>query len=312
MDSIIEAFGAALIAAMATDSWQEAKAAVLALWHRMRPARRSAAEADLERLHEQVITARRSGQSGAVQALERVWQGRLQELLLDDPDVADRLREILDGVLAPMLTADERVQISQLIMTGSVHDSATFNQVAGDQYNIVLSPRPPMPPAFTLPADLAGFVGRQAEVSEIGRAVAASSIPAVTVVAIDGMPGVGKTALAIHAAHLASERLRGRRLFVDLRGHATGQRPANPMDILANLLAADGVGGPFIPPDLESRAAMWRNQLAGERVLLVLDDAASTDQVAPLLPGSAAGVVVVTSRRYLGDLPASVLALSLE
>jgi tetratricopeptide (TPR) repeat protein len=313
VDPIVEAFGAALVAAMATDTWKEAKAAVLALWHRVRPGREGEADAELERLRERVITALQARQPGTGQALEGIWQGRLQELLLDDPGLAGQLQEVLDGVLVPMLVPAERSRISQMIMTGSVGDGGTVNQVAGDQYNIQL-PSPPSPPlAFTLPGDLAGFVGRHAEVEDISRAVAAVAHgPAVTVVAIDGMPGVGKTTLAVHAAHLMSGQFPDRLLFVDLRAHAGGQRPADPGVTLAGLLAADGAGAPFIPGDLESRAAMWRDRLAGKRVLLVLDDAASTEQVAPLLPGSPGSVVLITSRRYLGDLPAGVMTLSLD
>lgn len=91
-----------------------------------------------------------------------------------------------------------------------------------------------------LPADTAAFTGRDSELSQITAAVANSG-GVVTVGAIDGMPGVGKTALAIHAAHLLAADFPDRRLFIDLHGHTPGQEPVPPEHALAGLLAATGV-----------------------------------------------------------------------
>ena len=126
------------------------------------------------------------------------------------------------------------------------------------------------------------------------------------IAAIDGMPGAGKTALAVQAAHLVAARFPDRQLFVDLHGHTPGQQPADPADVLAGLLAADGADPRYLPPGLDGRAAMWRDRMAGQRVLLILDNAASSAQVIPLLPGTGGCLVLVTSRRFLGDLPAAV------
>src|SRR6185437_9493330 len=91
-----------------------------------------------------------------------------------------------------------------------------------------------------------------------------------------------------------------------------GQRPADPADALASLLTADGVDARYLPAGLDARAAMWRARLAGKRVLLIFDNAASSDQVAPLLPGAAGSLVLVTSRRYLADLPAALISVPLD
>jgi tetratricopeptide (TPR) repeat protein len=99
---------------------------------------------------------------------------------------------------------------------------------------------------------------------------------------------------------------------VDLNGHTPGQQPASPAGALAALLAADGVDACSLPPGLDGRAAMWRDRMAGKRVLLILDNAAGSDQVAPLLPGAADCLVLVTSRRYLGDLPSAAVSLTLD
>jgi hypothetical protein len=197
-------------------------------------------------------------------------------------------------------------------MSGSSHDTSTLNQVAGDQYNI--HPPPPVTVACTLPADTAAFTGRAEELREITAAVrgAAQAGRVVAIHAIDGMPGVGKTALAVHVGHRVADRFPDRQLFVDLHAHTAGQQPTDPADALAGLLAADGVDPRYVPDGLEARAAMWRDRLADKRALLILDNAAHSDQVAPLLPGAAGCLVLVTSRRHLGDLPAAVVAVPLD
>jgi tetratricopeptide (TPR) repeat protein len=149
-------------------------------------------------------------------------------------------------------------------------------------------------------------VGRAAEVDTI---VAAASGPAMSVQAIDGMPGVGKTALAIHIGHKVVGELTDLRLFVDLHAHTAGREPVRPTDALADLLTADGADPRYLPADLDGRAALWRARTAGRRVLLILDNAGASDQVVPLLPGAAQGLTLVTSRRRLADLDAVTVSL---
>jgi tetratricopeptide (TPR) repeat protein len=167
---------------------------------------------------------------------------------------------------------------------------------------------------FSLPPDTAAFTGRGGELDRIaaGVAGAAGVGGVVSVSAIDGMPGAGKTALAVHVAHLLSTRFPDRRLFIDLHAHTPGQEPMAPEDALAGLLAAAGADPRFVPGDLEMRAAMWRDTMAGQRALLVLDNAASSAQVAPLLPGGGDCLVLITSRRHLGDLPGAVAPVLLD
>ncbi len=124
--------------------------------------------------------------------------------------------------------------------------------------------------------------------------------------AINGMPGAGKTALAVHVAHVLAGHFPDGQLFIDLQAHTPGHEPVKAADALAGLLAAMGADVRYLPGDLNERAAMWRDRLAGQRVLLVLDNAASSSQVAPLLPGAGGCLVLVTSRRHLGDLPGAV------
>jgi tetratricopeptide (TPR) repeat protein len=166
-----------------------------------------------------------------------------------------------------------------------------------------------------LPPDTAAFTGREAELQLIAAAVAEAARAGhgmVAVRAITGMPGAGKTALAVHAAHVLAGRFPDRQLFADLHGHTPGREPLTPLDALAGLLAAIGVEPRSVPPDVEGRSAMWRDRIAGQRALVVLDNAASSEQVAPLLPGTAGCLVLVTSRRHLADLPGMVVPVQLE
>jgi tetratricopeptide (TPR) repeat protein len=152
------------------------------------------------------------------------------------------------------------------------------------------------------------FTGRDGELRRITETVVGvGGIGRVVAIhAIGGMPGVGKTALAVHAAHLLRDRFPDRQLFIDLHAHTPGQDPATAQAALAGLLTADGVDPQYLPADLEGRAGLWRDRMAGQQALLVLDNAANSAQVTPLLPGGDGCLVLVTSRRYLGDLPAAV------
>ena len=129
--------------------------------------------------------------------------------------------------------------------------------------------------------------------------------------AIGGMAGIGKTAFAVHAAHRLADGFPDGQFFLPLHAHTPGQRPVDPADALASLLLTAGVGAQQIPPGLEARAARWRDYLAGKKVLLLLDDAASHEQVTPLLPGTAGSVVLITSRRHLTALE-DAAAISLD
>lgn len=161
-----------------------------------------------------------------------------------------------------------------------------------------------------LPAATAGFTGRAREIEQI--TAAASGRQVLVIHAIAGMPGIGKTALAVHVAHQLAERFPDGRIFVDLHGHTAGRSPAEPGDVLARLLAADGVDPRQLPAGTEARSALWRARLAGRRVLIVLDNAVDSAQVSPLLPASTGCLVLVTSRRFLGDLPTDTVAVSLD
>ena len=114
------------------------------------------------------------------------------------------------------------------------------------------------------------------------------------------MAGIGKTTLAVHAAHRLAASFPDGQFFLPLHAHTPGQRPVQPADALASLLLTAGVAAAQIPPSAEARAARWRDHVAGKKILLLLDDAAGHAQVRPLLPGTASSLVLITSRRRLG------------
>jgi tetratricopeptide (TPR) repeat protein len=126
------------------------------------------------------------------------------------------------------------------------------------------------------------------------------------------MAGIGKTALAVHAAHRLASQFPDGQIFLPLHGHIPDQPPVDPADALAVLLEASGMAAQQIPAGLEPRAWLWRHRLADKRTLLVLDDAVGHEQVRPLLPGSAGNLVLVTSRRHLAALEdAQVISLDI-
>jgi hypothetical protein len=158
------------------------------------------------------------------------------------------------------------------------------------------------------------FTGQAAELDALTSLLGPSggkTPEAVVISAIGGTAGVGKTALAIHWAHQVADRFPDGQLYVNLRGYDPS-RPMAPADALAKFLRALGQDGQNIPPELDERASMYRSLLASRRILVILDNAGSAEQVRPLLPGTPTSMVVVTSRDSLAGLVARDGATRLE
>ncbi|MGW6930976.1 AfsR/SARP family transcriptional regulator [Lentzea sp. NPDC054927] len=166
-------------------------------------------------------------------------------------------------------------------------------------------------PVHALPHDVMDFTGRDEELAHLLDAVCGPAGSTMVIAAIDGMAGVGKTALAVHAAHRLAERYPDAQLFIDLHAHTADRQPTETETALGTLLRSVGVAGERIPVGLEERAALWRAQLAGRKALLILDNVASAAQVRPLLPGGPGCLALITSRRRLTDLE-SARTLSLD
>ncbi|MEU0506276.1 tetratricopeptide repeat protein [Nocardia sp. NPDC005998] len=169
--------------------------------------------------------------------------------------------------------------------TGSIRVSTVYEA----------APRPVVTNA--LRRDAAAFIGRDDELRRILEAARLGRVVAIHT--IDGMAGIGKTALATRAAHELAERFPDGQYFVELHAHTPGQKPADPTEVLAGLLIELGIDPGGIPDSLVGRRDLWRDRLDGKRVLLVLDDARDHAQIEPLLPTGRQCLTLVTSRRRL-------------
>ncbi|MGR6322497.1 BTAD domain-containing putative transcriptional regulator [Micromonospora soli] len=164
----------------------------------------------------------------------------------------------------------------------------------------------------SLPRAISDFTGREQTVVRLVKEIAEEG---ARVQLIDGMAGSGKTTLAVHVASALGDRFPDAQLFIDLHGHSE-RAPVTPAAAVDTLLGQLGVPPRRIPVDLEGRLAVWRTELANRRAVVVLDNAASAAQVAPLLPNGPENLVLVTSRRRLigldGGRPSSLPVLDLD
>jgi DNA-binding SARP family transcriptional activator len=151
----------------------------------------------------------------------------------------------------------------------------------------------------TLPPIIGELVDRTSELDLLTRAPQEPGTPSVWI--IEGMPGVGKTALAVHAARTAADRFPDAQLFVSFRVHAPGHQPLGPAELLGELLRSLGIPADRIPGTLTKGAARWRDELASRRAVVVLDDVPGIEQVRPFLPTHGSCLILITTRRRLPE-----------
>ncbi|HUQ57796.1 AfsR/SARP family transcriptional regulator [Lentzea sp.] len=226
---------------------------------------------------------------------ERLW-GQLMTALYR----AGRQAEALDAFLRARAVLVERFGLDPSPRLSALHQQVLDNDARLFGVPVAATDDPARD---DLPGDIPDFAGRGTELALLATA-RDTGRHAVVIEAIDGMAGVGKTTLAVHAAHRFAEHYHDR-LFIDLHGHAPSQRPVSPMAALDALLRALGVPEERIPLEPDARAALWRAELATRSVLVVLDNAADAAQVRPLLPGTSRSLTLITSRRRLVDLDAT-------
>jgi DNA-binding SARP family transcriptional activator/Flp pilus assembly protein TadD len=246
-----------------------------------------------ERLHVLLMTAlyRDGQQAGALAAYQSARSTLIQEL---GAEPGPELRELQQQVLA-----GDPVQVA-LPYSDQNSDSASAGRSAGHQPGLEV-PSPEVP--RQLPAATAQFAGRADEMAALGVLIDRNAVGTVVISAIAGTAGVGKTALAVRFAHQMADRFPDGQLYLNLRGYDPGQ-PVSAADALAGFLRALGVPGQDISAEPDERAARYRSLLAGRRMLVLLDNASSVEQVRPLLPGTAGCVAIVTSRDSLVGLVA--------
>ncbi|MCX2950175.1 ATP-binding protein [Lentzea sp. NEAU-D7] len=183
-------------------------------------------------------------------------------------------------------------------MSGSAHNAFQARDIYGDvhvQDRGFAHGRPRQ-----LPGAVRHFVNRTAELDRLDDVLDAARDTAAVCV-VTGTAGVGKTSLAVHWAHLVEHRFPDGQFYINLRGHDPGP-PVAPDAALDQFLRGLGVAAKDVPADLQAKAALFRSLVAGRRVLVLLDNAISPEQVRPLLPGTAGCLALLTSRSQLSGL----------
>ena len=296
-------------------------------------------EAEAERLGELRLSADElritaelalGGHDQAVAGLRRLLADHpLREglwlLLMRALDGAGRHAEALEAygqardAISGQLGVDPGAELRQLHADLLAKDTAPAGVITAGVLNPPAEPAPEPRPARStkraasgpaqLPADIADFTGRDEQVkrlSDLLSGTGATGDPgAVRIAVVAGSGGLGKTSLAVHAAHRVRRRFPDGQLYVDLLGATAA--PLLPGDVLARFLRDLGVDGRDIPVDEDERAARYRTTLARRRMLVVLDNARDAAQVRRLLPGSASCAVLVTTRSRMPDLASTKL-----
>ncbi|RJQ76144.1 transcriptional regulator [Pseudonocardiaceae bacterium YIM PH 21723] len=253
-------------------------------------------------------------------AERRLADGRPQEVIAELTGLvaAHPLREALHGLLmralsragrqAEALAAYQRAR-SLLADELGVDPGPALQRIHQQILTAEAEPEPtpvPVTPARTVPAqlplDVRAFTGREAEMGRIQELARQAADTGTTLALITAAGGIGKSALAVRAAHQVSELFPDGQLYLNLRGFDPDQPPTTPQSALFHLLRGLGVPPERVPDEVDEQSAHYRSLLSDRRMLIVLDNAGSVGQVRPLLPGRSHCLVLITSRNQLGGL----------
>jgi transcriptional regulator with XRE-family HTH domain len=225
--------------------------------------------------------ARRSGMS--VRAIRDLERGQV-----------DHPRRTTVALLADALRLNETDR--------EAFEKAAYGAVGRTEERAGASESPQRAVPRQLPPDIADFTGRELAMQWLHARMRPNeeASTAVVITTVVGKPGVGKTTLAVHAAHQLRSQFPDGQLYVNLRGAEA--QALDPPEVVGRFLRALGVEGPSIPDDVDERADLYRSLMADRRALVVLDNAADEAQVRPLLPAGAGNSVLVTSRTRLTGL----------
>lgn len=214
---------------------------------------------------------------------------------------ADEQYRRIRGALADELGSDPGAALRRLHEQIIAADPAL--DLSGRDHGVPQAATATMP--AQLPADVRAFTGRADELATLDALLVSpgGDEPPLTVALLSGTAGVGKSALAVRWAHRVRDAFPDGQLYVNLRGY-DAEQPVVVADVLAGFLAALGVRGPEIPPGTDERAGRYRSEVTGRRMLVLLDNASSVDQVRPLLPGTGSCLVLITSRDSLPGMVA--------
>ncbi|WP_327294507.1 NB-ARC domain-containing protein [Streptomyces sp. NBC_01197] len=300
----------ALVGLMVSESWDRAKIRLARFFaQRGRPGPEGAEGATDEALQsarDELRSARQADDTGAAADIEAEWRQRLRRALREDPAAAQELRSLLAELAREAgveWDAGAHAEISGGVQNGPVFQNT---QIHG---GIVFQAQPPPPldaKPDQVPARTSRFINRTEELLALDgffTAVADGS-PHIDIGALDGLPGVGKTAMACRWAEKSRNLFPDGQIYVDfaeLRGTGGG---ADVSEAVGMCLRALGVADAYLPQSLTERTQLFRSHSAGRRILLVLDDVDQPAQVRALVPKGRGSAVLVTSSSRLGELAA--------